>query len=85
MYAPTQCITWWGSHGCDKPRGHVEAGDIVHQCGEDDDPCTQLIVLGPENDFAADAPYNAAVRYSKWTSSGDHEEWSEWARTRWYS
>lgn len=37
------CRVFWGSHGCDLPRGHPPER---HQCGRDDDdenpPCTQV-------------------------------------------
>jgi hypothetical protein len=28
-----RCDFFWGSHGCDKPAGHVESGDTIHECG----------------------------------------------------
>ena len=32
------CRTYWGSHACDRSRGH--AG--MHVCGTPDDPCSQV-------------------------------------------
>ena len=91
------CPTFWGSHGCDKPRWHDVLGDPVHQCGTDTEdpdsldynggPCTQMIVLGPENDYyrGKDAPMNAAVRYSIGDPGAAHEGWGEWYPGLWFS
>ena len=36
------CNTFWGSHGCDKEKGHVDAGDPIHVCGSDDGTAESL-------------------------------------------
>lgn len=85
------CSTFWGSHGCDKPRWHDVLGDPVHQCGTDtedpDDPdynggpCTQMVVIGPEGEWhLKKEPMNAAVRYLL-----QDDTWSEWAPGLWFS
>lgn len=33
----SDCRVYWGSHGCDKPRGHWWR----HRCGPPDDVCTR--------------------------------------------
>lgn len=86
-----RCPVYWGSHGCDKPPGHVEAGDVVHHCGIATD-CSEMIVVGPEN---TDGPRNAAVRYTLWTPGPDAkpgtdegwicEGWSDWGPSRWFT
>jgi hypothetical protein len=32
FYAPTTCRVFWGSHGCDKPRGH-RGRHLCQSCG----------------------------------------------------
>lgn len=91
------CLIFWGSHGCDKPAGHVEAGDVVHACGVPGNECSEMIVLGPEHDdYSADAVANAAVRYMTWSAATADADpasddgwtcqgWGYWWPSRWYS
>lgn len=80
-YSENFCSIFWGTHGCDKPVNH-EITDVIHQCGPDDDPCTQFIVLLPEND---NTEVTGAVRYSQGEWLGEHEGWSAWAPSRWFT
>lgn len=88
-YAPSVCAVFWGSHGCDKPNGHVMEGDLIHQCGglctccdPEEDLCSQFIVLAPKD---ANTEITGAVRYSQGEWQGKHEGWSEWVPSRWFS
>lgn len=73
------CTFCWGSHGCDKPTGHVEAGDSVHQCG------TEVYEIGqvdpePGVSDAAHARYDESTGMASSAMWGDRDElvyWSE--------
>lgn len=52
----TTCNTFWGSHGCGKEHGHIEAGDPIHVCDPDDGTTDSLC---SEND-------GTHVRFWEW-------------------
>lgn len=58
------CNFFWGSHGCDLPKGH---DGKVHTCDFTD------VVYGPCSQYDEDAPADRRVRFAY-----DDGEWGEW-------
>ena len=71
------CTFCWGSHGCDKPTGHVEAGDSIHQCGTD---VYEIGQVDPEPDFSniAHSRYDESTGEVSSGLLGDNNEFIGW-------
>lgn len=74
-----ECNTFWGTHGCHKPAGHVEAGDPTHRCGSAEEPCSEAI---------SDPQQGARARYFEVGDDGEllrPLQTSDWMSTRFFS